>query len=131
MDLLVLDKNFTAIAILDSYESFIWTERFNEYGDFELYLPANSYFLEILKPDYYLQRNDSERLMIIEEIQIKTDVDEGNHLTITGRSLESILCRRIVWDQTNINGNLQNAMQRLINDAIISPRISARKNNNF
>lgn len=131
MDLFILDQSFNVVGIVDSYESLIWTERFNKYGDFELYLPANSYFVDLLRQDYYVQRNDSDRMMIIEGVQIKSDAEEGNHLIITGRSLESILCRRIIWDQTNINGNLQNAIKKLINDAIINPSIVKRKISNF
>ena len=36
MDILVLDKNFDTQAIIDTYESFNWTDRYNEAGDFEL-----------------------------------------------------------------------------------------------
>ena len=38
MELVVLDESFRSVAVIDSYKSLIWADRYNEYGDFELYL---------------------------------------------------------------------------------------------
>lgn len=131
MNLFVLNSNLDAIAVVDSYKSFIWTERYYEQGDFEIFTLMRDGILDYIKQDYYLQRGDSDRVMIIEKILIKTDVEEGNSITISGRSLESILSRRIVWGQKTINGNLQNGIQTLLNENIISPSNAKRKISNF
>lgn len=131
MDLLVLNKNLDVVAIVDVYESIIWTERYYEYGDFELYTAMTQDILNHIKTDNYIQRVGSDRVMIIEEIRIDTDSDTGNHITVTGRSLESILDRRVVWSQTTISGNLQNGLKKLINENIISPSKEERKISNF
>lgn len=131
MNIFVLDKNLDAISVMDTYGSLIWTERFNQYGDFEIYTLMSDGILDVVKRDYYLQRGDSDRLMIIETIKINSDVEEGNTLTVTGRSLESILDRRIVWGQKSISGNLQNGIQTLLNENIISPSDPNRKISNF
>lgn len=131
MDLLVLNKSLDVIAIVDVYESIIWTERYYEYGDFELYTAMTQDILNYIKTDNYIQRVGSDRVMIIEEIRIDTDSDTGNHITVTGRSLASILDRRVVWSQTTISGNLQNGLKKLINENIISPSKEERKISNF
>lgn len=131
MDLLVLNKSLDVIAIVDVYESVIWTERYYEYGDFELYTAMTQDLLNYIKTDNYIQRVGSDRVMIIEEIRIDTDSETGNHITITGRSLESILDRRVIWSQTTISGNLQNGIKKLINENIISPSKEERKISNF
>lgn len=131
MDLLVLNKSLDVIAIVDVYESIIWTERYYEYGDFELYTAMTQDILNYIKTDNYIQRVGSDRVMIIEEIRIDTDSETGNHITITGRSLESILDRRVIWSQTTISGNLQNGLKKLINENIISPSKEERKISNF
>lgn len=118
----VFNTNFERVSICDNYESLIWTDRYNEPGDFELYFPMKKELLDIYVPDYYLVATphgidgirDSEYTMIIEDLKITTDLDGGNHLIVTGRSLESILCRRIVWKQTTVSGNFQNAVKKLI-----------------
>lgn len=131
MDFLVLDETFTAIKILEVFESFIWTDRYSAYGDFEIYMPPNLEILKILKSDYYIWSGESEHMMIIEDRQITSDAEEGNHLMIVGRSLESILQRRIVWQQTILSGNFQQGIKTLINENIISPVDSSRKIANF
>ncbi len=131
MDLIVLNTNLDAVSIVDVYESFIWTDRYYEYGDFELYTSMTDTILSYIKQDYYLQNRESEHVMIIEMIRIGSDSENGNHITVTGRSLESILDRRIVWGQKTITGNLQNGIRTLLNENVISPADSTRKISNF
>lgn len=131
MDLTVLNTNLDAISVVDIYESFIWTDRYYEYGDFELYTSMTNDILNYIRQDYYLQNRESEHCMIIEKIKIASDSENGNHITVSGRSLESILDRRIIWGQKTINGNLQNGIQTLLNECIISPSDSSRKISNF
>ena len=131
MEITILDKNLTPVAIMDTYESFIWTDRYRECGDFELYTPMTDDILTYIKQDYYLCNRDSEHVMIIESLRISSDTESGNYLTVTGRSLESILDRRIVWGQRTLSGNFQNAVKTLLNENIISPSNNDRKIDNF
>lgn len=131
MDLTILDTNLEAISIIDTYESFIWTDRYHEYGDFELYTSISEHILSNARQDYYIQNRDSEHVMIIEKLLINSDTENGNHITVTGRSLESILNRRIIWGQKTLSGNLQEGIKSLIDDCIINPSDSNRKIDNF
>lgn len=131
MDLIVLNTNLDAVSIVDVYESFIWTDRYYECGDFELFTSMTDTILNYIRQDYYLQNRESEHCMIIEKIKIASDAEDGNHITVTGRSLESILDRRIVWGQKTISGNLQNGIRTLLNENIISPSDSSRRISNF
>lgn len=127
MDAVILNTSFEPVYLLDAYESFIWTDRFCGYGDFEIYTPLTSDLLEACKIDYYVYNAESEHLMIIEEIEIKSDAEEGTKLIISGRSAESLLLRRIVWRQTTFNNvRVHAAIKKLINDNISS---SAPDNN--
>lgn len=138
MDLLILDKELEPVGIIDSYESFIWTERYNKYGDFELYSAVTSDILELMKPDYYVVINGSDRAMIIEKVLIECDAEEGDHATVSGRSLESILDRRVVLAQTRVDGKiicgpktlsgmLDEVILTLINECIVNPLDGRRK----
>lgn len=131
MELLVLNTNYESIAVLDTYESLIWTDRYNSSGDFEMFFAMDESSLKYLKEDNYLWLKDSEHTMIIEDIRIDADTEDGNHLIVTGRSLESILERRIIWGQRVFTGNLQNAIRTMLNECIISPSIADRKISNF
>ena len=126
-----MDTNFKMVSILDVFISFIWTDRYYEYGDFELYTRVSTDILSKIQSEYYLLNKESEHLMIVENIEIETDLEDGHTVKITGRSLESILDRRIVWSSTIISGNIQDCIKKLLNDSIISPSISERKIDNF
>lgn len=102
MEALVLNKEFQAIGVVDVFESFIWTDRYSAYGDFELYMHPSEELMDLLQYDYYLWSEHSEHTMIIEGRKIQTDIEDGDHLTIVGRSLESILTRRVVWKYTEL-----------------------------
>ena len=127
----VLDNNYVPIAIVDHFESFIWTDRFAEAGDFELRFPAQLDIFKEMQLDRYLYNPKSEHYMIIETIEVETDATSGTMATITGRSLESILDRRIVWNKTDISGNLQDGIKKLLEENIINPEIPGRKIPNF
>lgn len=131
MEPLVYNTKFEAIGYVDVFYSFIWSDRYLGYGDFELVVPALERYLNMIRQDYYLTIKESEHVMIVEEISIETNAETGNELKITGRSLESILERRIIWGQKSLNGNFQNAIKSLLVDAIISPKIGDRRIDNF
>lgn len=127
----ILDRNLNWVGILDDYESLLWVERYNSYGDFEIYTSASIEHIDQLKEGYYLSLIGSNQTMIIEDIEISSDIEAGDRLIITGRSLESILDRRIVWTQTILDGYLQGQIEKLLNQNIINPTDSSRKIDEF
>lgn len=130
-EFMILDKNFRAVDIIDVYESFIWTDRYNAYGDFEIYTPSTKEAIEKYVRNYYICSTHTDHLMIIDESKIESDAEYGNHLTIKGISLESILNRRIVWKKTTLDGYLQGQIEKLLNENVISPSDQKRKIPNF
>lgn len=128
----VLDKNFIAQEpAIEIYNSFIWTERYQEIGDCEIVCPATEDNLRLLKEDMYLTIPDSDRGMIIDEVEISTDIEEGAIMTVKGGSLEGLLGRRIAWGDITISGNLQNCLETLMNNNIIKPSDTKRKMENI
>jgi hypothetical protein len=83
-------------GVIDSYESLIWTEKYNDIGDFSLKIP----FKEVSEVGKYklgqkLGISLSYVVMIIENIELTAS--EGKKLIkLSGRSLESILDQRVV-----------------------------------
>lgn len=132
MSIYLLDTDFRRIKLIDEYISMIWTDRYAEAGDFELYVTATVENVSIFKTGMYLSNTLSEHLMIVETIEIKSDIEDGAKLIVSGRSLESILSRRIVWNQTVFeNKNIQDIIFELLKDSIISPKNASRKIDNF
>lgn len=115
------------IEVIDVFDSFLWTDRYSRYGDFEIYFKASSDIIASMREDYYISMHDSEHLMIIESLNLKTDIEDGDKFIVKGRSLESILERRIIWKQTVLSGGLQTGIKRLLDENAIVPEDPDRK----
>lgn len=127
MELIVLNTELEPIQVLDTFESLIWTTRFDQSGDFEIFTQFDSNLISVLSPDNYLTMGDTT--MIIEDLSIESNPELGNKLKVTGRSLESILDRRIITSQTILNGNFQTEIARLLTENAIDPINPYRKIN--
>ena len=126
MDIYVYNSNLERIGLIDVYQSLIWTKRYYQLGDFELYIHASTGLFEILQKDNILVREDDDSLMVIEHIEITTDVETGNYIIVSGRSIESYLSRRIVRYQINIDNTVENAIRQLIDENAINTKDNYR-----
>lgn len=150
MNVIVLNKRFESIGVIDQYISLLWVVKYYGAGDLEMVLPASLFDKEILAEGNYLTIRQNEtremqglpvhlkgykkryRLMVIETIETKTDIEEGDTVTITGRSLSSILDRRVIWDGWQAEDIcLSGLVYGNIWNNVISPNISRRKIENF
>ena len=131
MQPIVLDTSFDAVKVLDSYKALIWTERYSSAGDFEFHAPASTELIDVMRIGRYLYLSESDTLMIIERIEIRTDIDDGDTLTVSGSSLSSILARRIIWSETILDGYLEGQIQKLLNQNVISASDQSRRISNF
>lgn len=128
----ILNASYEIEYIIDTYTSFIWTERYNEGNDFELYVPIGTNYLEHIKLGTYITHDMTEQVGIVESIETTSgNDDEGEHVTITGRTLESVLDRRVVWKYTDVTDTVQNGIKKILNENVIAPSDSDRKIPNF
>lgn len=129
---IIYNQNFEALAEIDEYISFIWTERYYQSGDFELVVPITKKTVDLCRYGNYVHRLDRDDYGIIEKIKYNTSIDGVEQLVVSGRFLASILGRRIIAVQTEFNNKtVGQIVQKLVDDAIISPTDSARKINDF
>jgi len=94
----ILDNLRRRVAVIDTFESFIWTERFKDIGDFEMILLSTNENRTRLTVGTTLAMNNSYRMMTVETVQDKTDAEGRKLLTISGRSFEAILENRVAKD---------------------------------
>lgn len=126
MDIYIRGKGREVIGVIDSYKSLIWTTRYARAGDFEIYTPATEKLMGMVRMAEYVTRLDDDMVGVVERIRIEAGQDDVPYLTISGRSAESILDRRIVWKQTILNGPVEMCLRLLVADNAISPDISSR-----
>ncbi len=87
----------TLEAICDSFSSLIWDIEYYRCGQFEVYIAASPRSIEILRTGRIVGRDDdSQHFGIIESVQIDTDIENGDYITVRGRFLMCLLERRII-----------------------------------
>lgn len=117
----VLNECLERIGMVDTYTSLIWANRYCETGDCELYIEANETSLSLLRKGYFLCREDDEMVCRIEKLELDTDVETGNYLIVTGCDAKKILKQRIIWNQTNVDGNVEDYIRKIVYDNLVTP----------
>lgn len=131
----VRDKNsYEIIRIEESFSSLVWTERYQEHGDFVLDIPINVANFDVYKRGNYLQLDESDETMMIESLNIN-DEQEDPLLEVSGRTLSCILERRInasklldnYSESIKYNGDFGSVVQGIVNDDILNPTMGRFK----
>lgn len=126
-DIYVLNKNLETIGVIDTYKSCIWSNRYNELGDCELYLEATVENVNLIRNGTYLMRNDDDMLCKVEKIEVDTSVEDGDYLIITGVDSKHLLHQRIIWGNMNCNGKVEDFIRDIITKSMINPSMGIRK----
>jgi hypothetical protein len=98
MDLYLLDGLLRRETVVDRYKSLIWTERYQEAGDFQLVVQSTLENRQRYKAGRWLALNESYRVMKIETVQDKIDEEGAALLEISGPSIEIILDDRVAFN---------------------------------
>lgn len=125
-DIYVLDKNLNIVYVIDTYKSCIWSNRYVELGDCEVYLPATAELLSVLVKDYYLTRLNDSMVCRINKIQLDTNAENGDYLIVTGKDTKVLCDQRIIWDTMTYNGALETFIRQMVTSSMINASATAR-----
>lgn len=116
MDIFVVDETnwFRRSTYIDNYESFIWTDRYSEAGEFSLKCEATQEMHDLLRPDVLIGFSESDRLMQIDTIKRTKDESGRQSFNVQGSSVEAVLEGRAAkkvlnsatWDLTGTIGSI-------------------------
>lgn len=101
MELFALNELLQPERIIDQFSTLIWTERYSEWGDFELVIDSSLGRQSALARGSLLGLDKSRRVMMIETV----DEPGDGTIKLTGRSLEALLSTRIVNSGPAVAGN--------------------------
>ena len=127
----VRDKNsHEIIRIEESFSSLVWTERYQEAGEFILEIPINVANFEVYKRGNYIQLDESDETMVIESLNINDEAEDPK-LEVGGRTLSCILERRInasrldesYAQSVKYEGALGTVVQGIVNDEFLDPKM--------
>lgn len=100
----ILDpSSMNVIGMIEDYYSLIWTERYNEVGEFELEVPIEYDNNSLVDFGNLLYIRESDRIMVIEDIKPSVSADKAT-LLLKGDSCETLLRRRVLLDAINVDG---------------------------
>lgn len=128
MNILLLNKQFETIRVIDDYISLVWTVRYAAPGDFSMEIGGYDLRKYGIKPGYFLYKTDVKQYMVINYIRLKTDSENGGTILLKGRSFESYLSRRICAGNILYEGTkVSAAIRTLIEFNITNPTDVSRK----
>lgn len=121
--------SFITEGVITDYISFQWNDKYYEPGSFSLALPANDENMTIFQEGRYILNEESEHVMMIETVQFNSNLkSDGYIMTVSGRSIEAILERRIAFPGQGLNTNeykgedgMRKAIYDLITNFFIAP----------
>lgn len=128
MDFYVFDPNYVLLGILSSPISVMYTEKYNDLGDFQISLPVDDTNRELIKSDNIILFDKEKGIAGIIGI-ISTD-GEGNsapEIVVKGKLIEEYLYRRICWGLFSVTETPDNIIYSMLNTQVISPTDADRR----
>lgn len=123
---LVLDENYKLSAVIDDYKSVIWSERFYENGDFEIYCSNNDYNYAALyvpadmyTPRFIMRADDHTKIGIITDVRYTHSVDDGDMIICAGKTDDYLLHFRVIYEQSTYVGDYERAVRHMVQNALI------------
>lgn len=118
-DVLVYDDNWELQTVVDNYESLVWTDKAKECGDFELYMYYDPDLWKTIKLGSFLRIQDSEHTMMVNKRDLKDTFEDAPRMIFTGKSMEYITSRRVVYKQIDVTGRPGDIVNKLLDENCI------------
>ncbi len=121
------DGVFDSIGEVNQYTNLIWPDKFNGYGQFELWAPITDE-----NADYFVKGNflwcGGDNAAIIEIVKSTVDEQGEKVYNVKGRTLEMLLTTRIIWGTYNAqNKYASTCMYEIVDQNCINPADPRRK----
>lgn len=116
----IYDSSLNILGVIEDYYSLIWAERYYEMGDFEMELPIEYVLNSNIAFDNFLYIPISDKIMVIEDIKPES-LEDQDTLRVSGRSVESILKRRIIETQVDVDGVAETLAYAFMEDNVTNP----------
>lgn len=129
----ILDSSLQSIATIFEFISCIWTTQYYGAGEFELVVEYSPENLAALQIGYYVVKNNTNEIAVIEKVRYEYSPDEGGKIIASGRMAVSLLDRRLMYTfnsstyRPNIftycsqNGNMEVAARHSVEWQAIDP----------
>lgn len=136
MDVYLVGKNFLEDPkLVQDFESLIWTERYQDAGNFELKVQESAWYTKLREPKYLIS-STTQRMMMIETVGTPLQVNGKSIMNITGRGIENILQYRSAKHRATsfssepetVNGTVADIARYLVQKYAIDPATAGGPN---
>lgn len=131
MELYILNPALQIEGMVDDVESKLWQKKYNDVGECEIYSPYTEELYALLRRGNYIYRYDDDMACVITDVQITTDVEEGDYITATGKDVCTILSGRIVRWPVVFTGAVGDFIGKLLSDNVVDANPAYRSITNF
>lgn len=118
-DVLIYNNNWELQTVVDNYESLVWTDKAKKCGDFELYMYYDPDLWNVIKLGTFLRIQDSEHTMMVDKRDLKDTFEDSPRMIFTGKSMEYITSRRVVYKQIDVTETPGNIINKLLDENCI------------
>lgn len=131
MELYILNPSLQIEGMVDDVESKLWQKKYNDVGESEIYSPYTEKLHALLRRGNYIYRYDDDMACIITDVQITTDIEEGDYITTTAKDVCTILSGRIVRWPIVFTGAVGDFVGKLLSDNVVNTDPAYRSIPNF
>lgn len=122
----LINADFAAIGELNQFDSITWGDKYQGHATFELWAPITKENAELLKEGNILWAQ-GDSACIIECIKSEVTEKGTKQYNVKGRTLESLLKSRIIWDNFEMTGYASDILYKLVSDNAVNPTDTKRK----
>lgn len=122
MEVRIYDENLDLVQIVENYSSLIWTRGYNTCGSFSIKAPLIEQNINALKIGRIVSIKGKPEAGLIENLTLST-VGFDSDLTATGRFLDAIMDRRLVYPKFTFSGNVEGIMREMFSQAKSFPGV--------
>lgn len=128
MVLYIFSPELETLGVVSNYNSLTHVRQFAGSGSFKLKAPFSESLFRLLVEDGILYWEDAGKRQAVYIDSVICE-EEGGAATITasGKNIRAYLGRRIVWNNVNFSGTVEDFARQIVTSEAISPSMESRK----
>lgn len=108
------DNSFRLLGVVDKIQSLTWERFWQRLSTFDLTIPMSEDLLPLVQNGNFIMRDDIDDVYMVTATEISRDANGLLMAHITGVDSLGILNQRIIKDQVNFHGQVDNLIGRLL-----------------
>ena len=114
MDIFTLDRYFKQGDIVNGLDNVVWTERYDTNSEFKIVSKNIPKIAKELPLGTYLSHSKTKEVMVVEDIEISKETGSDPTISITGRSIESVLLESRISVPNNLPDQINEKNQYVL-----------------